>query len=73
MDLLGRLSNPPGVAEALVAHGSEWIVGSGEGVETARIRPSGDSSEELREEMGRLANPPQQRLSPTAVDDLIAA
>ena len=56
-----------------MAHGSEWIVGSGEGVETARIRPSGDSSEGLREEMGRLSNPPQQRLSPTDVDDLIAA
>lgn len=73
MDLKGRLSNPLEIAETFAAQGSERIVGSSEGVETARIRRSDDRSEGPREEKGRLSNPPRRRLSPTAVDGLVNA
>ena len=73
MDLKGRLSNPLEIAETLAAQRSERIVGSSESVETARIRPSGDHAEGPREDKGRLSNPPQRRLSPTDLDDLLEA
>jgi hypothetical protein len=71
VDLMGRLSNPPEVAETVVALGSARIVGYGEGVETAQDRASDDHAEVPREEEGRLSNPTQRRLSPTDIDDLI--
>jgi lambda repressor-like predicted transcriptional regulator len=73
VDLLGRLSNPRKITETLAAQGSERIVGSGEGVESAQIEPSDDHAEGPREEMGRLSNPPQRRLSLTDIDRLIKA
>ena len=73
MDLKGRLSNPLEIVETLAAQRSEQIVGSSESVETARIRPSGDHAEGPQEEKGRLSNPPQPRLSPTDLDDLLEA
>jgi AraC-like DNA-binding protein len=73
VDLLGRLSNPVDIAEALAAQGSEKFVGSSEGGETTQIRPSDDHAEGPRERKGRLSNPAQRRLSPTAVDALISA
>ena len=56
-----------------MAQGSQRIDGSCEGVETTQIRPSDEPSEGPREEKGRLSNPPQQRLSPTDIDDLLEA
>jgi transposase-like protein len=56
-----------------VTQGSERNEGSSEDVEAARIRPSDDRSEGTREEEGRRSNPPQRRLSPTDIDDLIKA
>ena len=73
MDLKGRLSNPLEIARTLAARGSERIVGHSQGVETTRIRPSDDHAAGPREEKGRLSNPPQRRLSPTAVVDLVEA
>jgi transposase-like protein len=73
VDLKGRLSNPLKIAETLAAKGSQRIGGSPEGLETARIRPSDDHAEGPREEKGRLSNPPQRRLSPTDLDDLLEA
>ena len=73
MDLWGRLSNTPEAIETVAAQVSERIDGSGEGVETAHIRPSDDDSEGSREEKGRLSNSPQRRLSPTDSDDLVEA
>ena len=73
MDLKGRLSNPLEIAETLVAQGSEPIGGPGEGAKIARNEDSEDPAGRPREEKGRLSNPSQRRLSPTDVDDLIAA
>ena len=73
MDLKGRLSNLLEIAETLAAQGSELIDDSSESVETTQIRPSDDHADRPREEKGRLPNPPQRRLSPTDIDDLIAA
>jgi lambda repressor-like predicted transcriptional regulator len=73
VDLQGRLSNPLEIAETLAAQRSEQIVGASESVETARIRPSDDHAERPREEKGRLSNPPQRRLAPTDLDDLLDA
>ena len=73
MDLKGRLSNPLEIAEALAAQGSERVGGSSGGVETTRVRPSDDRAERPREEKGRLSNPPQRRLSPSDIDDLVKA
>jgi len=73
VDLKGRLSNPLEIAETRVAQGLERIVGSSESVESTLIRPAGDHAEGPREEKGRLSNPPQRRLSPTAVADLVEA
>ena len=73
MDLKGRLSNPLEIAETLAAQRSQPILGSVDGIETTQIRPSDDRSEGPREEKGRLSNPPQRRLSPADVDDLIAS
>ena len=73
MDLKGRLSNPLKIAETLAAQGSERIGGSSGGVETTRLRPSGDHAEGPRDEKGRLSNPPQRRLSPTNVHELVNA
>jgi AraC-like DNA-binding protein len=73
VDLKGRLSNPLDIAETVAAQGSERIVGSSEGAETARFRRSDDHAEKPREEKGRLSNPAQRRLSPTDIDDLIKA
>ena len=73
MDLRGRLSNPLDIAETAAAQGSERIVDSSEGAETARSRRSDDHTEKPREEKGRLSNPAQRRLSPTDIDGLIAA
>ena len=73
MDLKGRLSNPLEIAETLVALRSERIVGSPESVETTQNRLSDDHAEGPRAEKGRLSNPPQRRLSPTAVVDLVEA
>lgn len=73
MDLKGRLSNPLKIAETLVAQGSEKIVGESEGFETAQIPPFDDHAEGPREEKGRLSNPPQRRLAPTDLDDLLDA
>jgi len=56
-----------------MAQGSQRIGGPREGIETAQVRPSDDHSEGPREEKGRLSNPPQRRLSPPDIDDLIAA
>lgn len=73
MDLKGRLSNPLKIAETLAAQGSEKIVGESEGFETAQIPPFDDHAEGPREEKGRLSNPPQRRLAPTDLDDLLDA
>ncbi len=73
MDLKGRLSNPLKIAETLAAQGSARIGGTSASVATTRIRPSGDHAEGRREEKGRLSNPPQRRLSPTDIDDLLEA
>ena len=73
VDLQGRLSNPLDIAETLVAQGSQRIGGPREGIETAQVRPSDDHAEGPREEKGRLSNPPQRRLSPTDLDDLLDA
>ncbi len=73
MDLKGRLSNPLKIAETLVAQGSEPIGSTSASVATTRIRPSGDHAEGRREEKGRLSNPPQRRLSPADIDNLIEA
>ena len=73
MGLLGRLSNPPAIAETLVTQGSGKIVSPVEDVGTTQIRPSNDHAEVPREEKGRLSNLPQRRLSPTDIDDLISA
>ena len=73
VDLKGRLSNPLKIAETLVALGSEQIGASPGDVETTRIRPSDGHTQGPREEKGRLSNPPQRRLSPTDVDDLLEA
>mgnify|MGYP001819105620 CR=1 FL=1 len=73
MDLKGRLSNPFDIAETLAAQGSERIGDSSGGVETTRIRPSGDRPVGPREEEGRLSNPAQRRLSPTQLADLLDA
>ena len=73
MDLKGRLSNPLETAETLVAQWSERIPGSSEGGESAQSRPADGQAERPREEEGRLSNPPQRRLSPTDLDDLLDA
>ena len=73
MDLKGRLSNPLEIAETLAAQWSQPIDGPRRGVETTQIRPSDDHAEGPREERGRLSNPPQRRLSPTDIDDLVNA
>ena len=70
---MGRLSNPLDIADTPAAQRSERIVGESEGVETTRIRPSDDHAEGPREEKGRPSNPPQRRLSPTDIDDLLDA
>jgi hypothetical protein len=70
---MGRLSNPPEIAETPVGQGPETIVGESEGVETPRIRRFDDLFEGPREERGRLSNPPQRRLSPSDIDDLVEA
>ena len=71
VDLKGRLSNPPEIAETLVVQGPERVGGSSQGVETTQVRPYGDHVEGPREEKGRLSNPPERRLSPTDIDDLV--
>ena len=73
MDLKGRLSNPLQIAETLAAQGAERIGGTSASVATTRIRPFDDHAEGPREEKGRLSNPPQRRLSPTDLDDLLDA
>lgn len=73
MDLKGRLSSPLDITEALVAQRSQPTNDTDEGTETVRIRPSDVRSEGPREEEGRLSNPPQRRLSPADVHELIAA
>jgi transposase-like protein len=73
VDLKGRLSNPLDIAEALAAQGPQPIDGLLEGVETAQIRPSDDHAEGPREEKGRHSNPPQRRLSPAQVDQIVTA
>ena len=73
MDLKGRLSNPLDIPETPAAQGLKPTGDSSESAETARFRPSDDHAEERREEEGRLSIPPQRRLSPAAVEDLIAA
>ena len=73
VDLKGRLSNPLAIAETPAAQGSERIGGSFGRVETTRTRPSTGHAEGPREEKGRLSNPPQRRLSPTDLDDLLDA
>ena len=70
---MGRLSNPPGIAETAVLEGSEPIDRSGEVVEIARTEDSENPAARRREETGRLSIPPQRRLSPTDIDDLIEA
>ena len=73
MDLKGRLSNPLDIAETPAAQGSERVDVPDEGVESDQNRPSDDAAEKPGEEKGRLSNPPQRRLSPADVDNLIAA
>jgi transposase-like protein len=73
VDLKGRLSNPLKIAETLAAQGAERIGGTSASVATTRIRPSDDLAEGPQEEKGRLSNPPQRRLSPTDLDDLLDA
>ena len=73
VDLRGQLSNPLDIAETLAAQGAERIGGTSASVATTRIRPSGDHAEGRREEKGRLSNPPQRRLSPTDIDELLDA
>ena len=73
VDLKGRLSNPLEIAETLVAQRSERVVDSGGSVEADQIGPSDDLSEGPREVRGRLSNPPQRRLSPAVVHDLVEA
>ena len=70
---MGRLSNPPEIAETLASQGSERIDGSSERVETTQIRPGDAHVEGPREERGRLSSPAQRRLSPTDIDDRVEA
>ena len=73
VDLKGRLSNPLEIAETLAAQGLQRIDGSRESVKITQNEGTDDHSEGPREEKGRLSNPSQRRLSPTEVDDFIAA
>ena len=52
---------------------SQPISSPRESIETTPFRPSNDHAQGPREEKGRLSNPPQRRLSPTDIDDLIEA
>lgn len=70
---MGRLSNPLKITETLAAQRSDRIVDSGGSVETEQIGLSDDHADGPRQEKGRLSNPPQRRLSPTDVNDLIEA
>ena len=72
MDLKGRLSNPLPITETLVAQRSEPIGDSVDCLQISRNDDSEDPAERPREEEGQLSNPPQRRLSPTDIDDLIA-
>ena len=56
-----------------MAQGSESVGGSRKDLGRARHEGSEDPGEGPREEKGRLSNPTQRRLSPTDIDDLIAA
>ena len=73
MDLKGRPSNPLDLPETLAVQGPERIDGKSASVETTRIRPSNDYAEGAGEEKGRLSNPPQRRLSPSDIDELVNA
>ena len=73
MDLKGRLSNPLDLAETLVAQRSQPIGSTRERAGIARNEGSDDPADSPREEKGRLSNPTQRRLSPSNIDDLIAA
>lgn len=73
VDLKGRLSDPLDTAEHLVAQGSERIDARGEGADPVRIRPAKNLPEGPQEEEGRLSKPPQRRLSPTDIDELVEA
>lgn len=73
VDLLGRLSNPLEAAEIRTAQRSEPIGDSEKGIGIPRNDDPEAPTEMLREEAGRLSDPPQRRLSRTDIDQLIAA
>ena len=56
-----------------MAQRSEPIGRSDEGTGIPRHDDSEDPADRPQEEAGQLSNPPQRRLSPTDIDDLIAA
>jgi len=56
-----------------MAQGSQPIGSPHEGVELVQNWGSDDPPERPREEKGRLSNPPQRRLSPATVDDIVEA
>jgi len=56
-----------------VAQGSQLIGSTHESIGNHRNEGSGDPGDSPREEKGRLSNPPQRRLSPTDIDDLVNA
>ena len=69
----GTAFKPLEIAETLVEQGSEPIGSPGDDAAISRNDHSEDSAETSREAKGRLSNPPQRRLSPTQIDDLVAA
>lgn len=70
---MGRLSNPPDLVGAPVAHGFASDRSRRESAAYAQIGVSDGASEHLPEEAGRLSNPSQRRLSPAEIGDLIQA
>jgi lambda repressor-like predicted transcriptional regulator len=73
VDLAGRLSNPLEIAEALVAQGSESISKLRDSTKDVQNDASDDQTAGALDPRGQLSNPPQRRLSPTDIGDLIAA
>ena len=73
VDLWGRLSNPPEAARSLPEQGSSGVRGNPDPPGKSPDPASDHRLGGTQKETGRLSNPPQRRLSPTQIDDLVAA
>ena len=73
MDLKGRLSNPLDFAETVAAQGFASSHGNAESAESGPGRAPESTQRPPSEEKGRRSNPIQRRLSPTDINELIAA